>query len=147
MADGIEVALLKGIAAELGAASGLRVDLTYRPTGNYTANELGIYVGVKAEGVNALTLATYPVSDDIAGEDTVIGVQFRFTHSDRAKMLEMAADVSDRYNGRRRGMLGAVQLVTGERTSGTDLNQDRNDRLERTDNYYLRVVNATAIRL
>lgn len=147
MVDAFETALLKGIAVML-AAGATRVPLTWRAVAPpYTAEEVGIDLDLVREVTEpSLTLSTYVVSDDVGGEDSVLGLQVRFSNASSAGIRDMVADVFDLLHGRQRGMLGGVTLIAARRTSGTGIGQDRNGRLERTENYYLTVAQPTTRR-
>lgn len=146
MTDAFETALLKGIATML-AAGATRVPLTWKETGTYTAEEVGIDIDLVREVTEpSLTLSTYVVSDDVGGEDSVLGLQVRYSNASVAGIRDMVADVFDLLHGRQRGMLGGVTLIAARRTSGTGIGQDRNARLERTENYYLTVAQPTTRR-
>jgi hypothetical protein len=49
-------------------------------------------------------------------------------------------------HGRSRSTLSLITLTWARRSSGTNLGQDRNNRIGRTDNYYLGVARSTPVR-
>lgn len=143
-----EADLLKAIAADIASAAGPRVPLAWRPDGSaYSAAEIGIHRDLTPDQPGAsVTLADYVVSDDVGGEDSVIGLQVRISSKSRDQLKAIATDVFERWHGRQRCTLSGITITGARRASGTPLGQDRNGRLERTENYYLTVARPTPTR-
>lgn len=100
---------------------------------------VGIWREVWPEDVDSVTLATYAVSDDPTLSDSVLGLQVTIRSRDFGKVLDISADVFNRFHGRPRSMLGAITLVSASRQSATRLGQDGSNRLGRSENYYLTI--------
>ncbi len=89
------------------------------------------------ERVDSVTLTEYPVTDEDG--DTISGIQVRITCADGDRVKGISSDLYALFHERWGGMLGRVKLVNASRTSGTNMGRDSEDRLVRTENYYLRV--------
>lgn len=130
-----EADLLTGVAETIGAESGY----TWRATGAYTAGDgFGIYVDLSpANDLPSITLTEYPVTDDITGGDSVVGIQARIAAKDRRAVKDAVSLLYDLFHARWGGSLGTIELIQAMRSSGANLGQDANGRLVRTENYYL----------
>lgn len=88
---------------------------------------------------DVVVLRDYTVMDSPNLSDSVIGVQVDIRSKDRMKVRDIMTALFNTFHGREAGMLGDVRLVMAVRSSGTWLGQDSNNRLQRTENYYLTV--------
>lgn len=117
---------------------------TWRPTGAYQPGDLTpiVYGSVPASPDRVITLRAYDVDHDPTLSDSVQGLQVR-TRSPRADPLAMDDDadaVFDVLHGLDHVELSTgVLIVLGERRSSTPMGRDKNEREERSDNYYLTV--------
>lgn len=142
----IEADLLVGCAQMLAAlpANGdgaRRTKYTYRTDAPYVAADgFGLYADLaEPNDLPSIVVAEYPVSADLVGGDEVVGVQFRIASKDRLAVKHAIADLRDHLHGRWGGSLGSVTLIQATRSSGTNVGQDANGRLVRTENYYLTI--------
>lgn len=137
----IEADLLEGVALTLAAAVGKRTTITYRASGQYTsADGFGVYMDTAPPNLlDGITLSEYPVSDDITGGDSVVGVQARIVSRDRRRIKDAIGDVFDILHARWGGSLGTIRLIQAVRSSGANLGQDADGRQVRTENYYLTI--------
>lgn len=124
--------------AQLLAASGVG---TWNPAGMYASTDTGIVLKVMPTVPdNAITLSTYPVTDDPTTADTVTGLQVktRSGGQDPRPVDDLADEVFDQLQG-----LHGVTLSTGvrvlevEHKGGSSLGQDDLKRWARVDNYYV----------
>lgn len=131
--------LLTGLAVLLDAQSlG-----TYRASGAYESTETAIVVGqLPQEPDRVIALMCYPVEDDPALSDSIIGVRIRTRWG--GLDLRAVQDLSDlifKYlQGKHQFTLSTnVHVVYSERNSGGPIGQDTSNRWEWSDNYYLTV--------
>lgn len=136
-----EIDLLVGLAGLMQNAGGTRRQYRYLESAAYTsASEFGFYMDIApANDLPSITLTEYPVSGDVVGGDEVLGVQFRIEAKDRQAVKDVISDLRDVIHSRWGGTLGSVTLISAMRSSGTNLGQDSNGRLVRTENYYLTI--------
>jgi hypothetical protein len=137
-----EAQVLDGFALRCAGNDAARIPLAYStdPTVVYAEGETGISIDVWPEVPgDSVTLTDYTVSDDPTLSDSVVGVQVTIRSVSRDRVKYISADLFDLFHNAPRGMLGTVTLVAAWRSSGTNLGQDSNDRLGRTENYYLTV--------
>lgn len=135
-----EAELLHGLAQLMASNADARLPLTYREAGAYQAGEVPITLRMYPAGFpQAVTLATYPVSDHPSLSDSIIGVQATLRAHGGVGLDDMQADLFDLLHGRGAGMLGLVKMVKATRASGTSVGQDTEGREARTENYYLDV--------
>lgn len=152
MVDGFEDTLVKALAADAAGAllpggGPVRQQLTWSSTVPYTSGQTGIYTDlIPGDDVDAVILSDYAVSDEVGSEDSIIGIQVRVRAESKAKLKAIVSDVFDRWHGLSRCTLGGITVTACRRTSGTGIGQDRNGRLERTENYYFSVARPTVIR-
>lgn len=137
--DGFDRTLLRAFADEI--AEHARDGLVHDPTGAaYPASAYGIYLDTwPLIAGPSLTLAAYDVDNAFALADSTIGVQVTIRDKDRRRIGRVSDDVFARFQGRHGGMLGPIDLVSARRASATNLGQDANGRLGRSENYYLTV--------
>jgi hypothetical protein len=139
--SGFTTDLLTGIAALMAADDA--VDATYRTTGSYTASETGVRFGdIPQKPDRVITLSGYPVTDDPALSDSVIGLQVRcrWGGSDRQPSDDLADAVFDLLHGLSgRTLSTGVRIVSCKRVSGSTLGQDANGRWSNVQNFYLAV--------
>lgn len=126
--------LMTGFAA-LFADNGLGVFIT---TGTYPPESTGIFLGVTPDQPDrAITLMSYPVGDT---DLTVVtaGLQIRIRGRRDPREVEDAADaVYDLMHNKSHYVVGGVQVELSWRQSGAWIGQDGNQRIERSENYYL----------
>ncbi len=130
--------LLEGIAQITAAATGRRRTYYWRGDGTpYTLGDgVGFYLDLSPDTLlPSVTVAAYPLSDAPDLSDSIVGVQFLIEAADRDLVRDVSADLLDLWGGRWGGMIGAIRLVTASRSSGTNLGQDANGRLSRSENY------------
>lgn len=141
MTASFEERVLRGVAALLAGNPAATVALTDdqgNPAINYTAGQVGLYLDTWPEiPGGSVTLSDYPVTDDLALSDSVLGLQVTIRHADLSTVKAIASDVFNLLHGRQASMLGTVTLVSARRASGSNLGQDSNERRGRADNYYL----------
>lgn len=131
-----ELSLLEGFAQV--AVSG--TTLWYSRTQPAPSGRIPIVLDIAPESPDdVVVLRDYTVTDSINLSDSTIGVQADIRSKDRAKVRAIMTALYNTFHGREAGMLGDVRLVSAWRSSGTWLGQDSNDRLVRTENYYLSV--------
>lgn len=149
MAIDFESALLEGVAATLAAEVTPELDWEPDPTKAYSGERPAIVLETYPEGVDdVVTLTAYPVANDVGdGSSDVVGVQAMIRSRDRATVRALNAGIFDALHGRRGGMLGTVRLVSARRASGTNVGQDADGRLVRSENYYLTVHRPSTHRL
>jgi hypothetical protein len=130
---------LHGLAAMIAANPDATVPLSWNadPSAVYPATATGIYTDDWPETVDSVTLSDYVVSDAFSLSDSVMGVQVAIWAKDRAKVRAIRSDLFNLLHGHPGGMLGDVRMVMASRASGTTLGQDSNERLGRSENYYL----------
>lgn len=134
---GFQADLCTGIA-QLLAGAGVGV---WNPASPYAATDIAISVRVMPAAPDAVIMLTpYPVSDDYALSDSVVGlqVQTRTGGEDPTTTDDLTDQVFDALQG-----LYGVTLSTGikvqavERRSSLPLGQDDLHRWVNSDNYYL----------
>lgn len=142
--DPFELKVLIGVA-ELIAGDGS--PLTWSRDADYSADEVGIHLDLTPDIPGAsVTLTDYVVRDDTGSEDSVVGVQVLVRSADRVQLRAIQSWVFNLLHGRSRSTLSLITLTWARRSSGTNLGQDRNNRIGRTDNYYLGVARSTPVR-
>lgn len=134
--ESFELAVLEGFALTAVADT----TLWYHRTDPAPAGRTPIVLDITPESPDdVVTLRDYTVTDSPNLSDSVIGVQVDIRSTDRAKVRAIMDALFNAFHGRQAGMLGTVRLVMAVRSSGTWLGQDSNNRLQRTENYYLTV--------
>ena len=103
------------------------------------AGSVGIYVNRWPEGVDSVTLADYPLTDDPSLSDSLVGVQVTIKSDRQDRVKAIAADVFDVVQGLWGVRRGGVTVVHAGRSSGTNLGQDSSEREMRSDNYQMTV--------
>lgn len=95
-----------------------------------------------------ITLAAYPVDDEVELNDSTIGVQARARGDRDPRTVDaLDDDVFDKLHGLANLTLSTgVRVVQIYRTSGTPLGVDGNGRHERTSNYYVQAARPSAHR-
>lgn len=115
----------------------------WRLDGAYEADEVGIVVNaVPDRPASLISLATYPLGDDVDYADSTIGLQVRTRRAglDPRPVGVLADACFDALHGLAGlDMPDGNRLIDIARTSGTVLGQDSSGRWERTDNYRARV--------
>ena len=147
--SGFKTDLLTGLAAYLATpSSGLGA--TYRATGAYTKLQLGIVLGgLRPEPDRQLALTAYPVTDDPALSDSVLGVQIvsRWEGRDPRPSDDLDDAVFSLLHGRQRLVLSTgVTIVQILRVSGAPLGWDENQRRSVSSNYYVTAYRPSANR-
>jgi hypothetical protein len=144
---GYQTNLTTGIAvllADAGVAS-------WSPTAAYDVTATGILLKVMPpEPDNAVTLSTYPVSDDPTLADTVTGLQVmtRAGGADPRPVDDLADAVFDQLQGLHDLTLSTgVRVVMVEHKGGSSLGQDDEKRWARVDNYYVTTYRPAPFRL
>lgn len=139
----METALVHGLAGLL-AAAGIG---TWSLTVPYTEGQVGIFYGlIPDDTVEAIGLATYPVSDPV-GSESIIGVQVALRSASKADLCDRAEAIFGTLHG-----LWGHSLADGPRIdhmlrqSSADLGIDEAGAVRRTDNYYVRLNNPTTNR-
>lgn len=136
VAESFDLAVLEGFAQTAVAST----DLWYSRTTPAPAGRIPIVLDITPESPDdVVTLRDYTVTDSPNLSDSTVGVQVDIRSKDRARIRSIMQALFDTFHGREAGMLGDVRLVMAVRSSGTWLGQDSNDRLQRTENYYLTV--------
>lgn len=134
--ESFELAVLEGFA-QVAVAS---TTLWYHRTKPAPAGRTKIVLDITPESPDdVVTLRDYTVMDSANLSDSVVGVQVDIRSKDVTKVRAIMSALFDAFHGRQAGMLGSVRLVMAVRSSGTWLGQDSNNRLQRTENYYLTV--------
>jgi hypothetical protein len=121
---------------ELLEAEGLGVFAT---TGTYPEDAWGIFLGVTPDKPDrAVTLTTYPVDDtDLTSVTTGLQLRFRAGRDPR-EVEDMSDAVYDLLHMRSHYVVNGIPINLSWRQSGAWLGQDGNQRIERTENFYLR---------
>lgn len=143
--DGWTSKLLVGLAEYL-AAGGVGA---WRPTGAYLAGEIAIVIrAIPQQPDRLITLAPYPIGTDLRGmQDHQTAVQIRVRGTQDPRVCDDLADeVFDRLDSSGRRTLNSVSIVDMWRQSYTSLGKDSSDRWERSENYYIDAMRATAHR-
>lgn len=143
--DGWTSRLLAGLAQHLDDA-GIG---TYRPTGAYAADEIGIVIrAIPQQPDRLITLAAYPVGTDIQGmADHRSAVQIRLRGTtDPRDCDDLADEVFELLDSAAGLVLGGIPIVQMWRQSYTGLGTDDNGRWSRSENYYLDSMRPTAHR-
>jgi hypothetical protein len=114
--------------------------ITFKSSGKYLANEIGIYSTVMPETPdNAVAMTLYTVSDNLPDAETVIACQFVYRSKSVAVLDSIEDALANVWTARQGGNLGSIKLVMAAWSSGASIGQDSNDRLARSANYYLTV--------
>lgn len=141
--ESFELAVLEGFAQTAVAGT----VLWYHRTEAAPEGRVPIVLDITPESPDdVVTLRDYTVMDSPNLSDSVLGVQVDIRSADRAKVRAIMDALFNTFHGRQAGMLGDVRLVMAVRSSGTWLGQDSNNRLQRTENYYLTVHRPSANR-
>lgn len=145
--SGFTTDLLTGLAAYLQTA-GIG---TWNTSGAYSAAQTGIVLGTVPQAPDRIiTLTAYPVRDDAALSDSVIGVQVRCRWGGQDPRLvdDLADSIFSALHGITHVTLtGGVKVVQILRQSGpVSLGQDQNGRWSNSSNYYLTVHRPSANR-
>jgi hypothetical protein len=128
--------LVHGLAEYLDSA-GICV---YRPTGTYRDDETGIVIGtVPASPPRVVVLTPYPLFDDVAQADSVLGVQVRMRSAsgDPREALDLADAVFDVLHGATHLDLAGALVHLAERTASLPMGRDQSGRYEHADTYQL----------
>lgn len=115
---------------------------TYKPTGGYTAAEVGIYMDqLAATPDRGIAMALYPVDDNTGTTDATIGIQFRIRgrRGNRADVKNTRDAIYDVLDNRTHYDLGGTPVVRSWHQSGAALPPDDNDRQQSTANYYFQI--------
>lgn len=137
---GYNSSLMTGFA-QLFAASGLGVFDDAAAT--YPPDSVGIFLGMTPDKPDrAITLMTYPVDDsDLTA--VITGLQIRFRGGRDPRQVEDLADaVYDLLHNRAHYDVNGIHIELSWRQSGAWMGQDANQRVERTENFYLHAVRA-----
>lgn len=137
-----EAAVLDGFARRAADWPDAKVRLTYDPDPDhvYDDDQIGIYMDTAPElRTTTVTLAEYSVSDDPSLSDSVVGIQVSIWSPDRDTIKSISSDLFNQFHGLWSTKLGVVSLVSCERSSGTNVGQDSQERPGRTENYYATV--------
>lgn len=130
-----DAVLLRNLAVLWARFDGANAKPSYRESTAYRSGEVPITINTYPAGwAEAITLATYPVTDHPSLSDSVIGVQATLRAKNADRLAIFADDLYNLLHGRRGGMLGLVMAL---RASGTSVGQDTEERHARTENYYL----------
>jgi len=114
--------------------------LTFKPSGKYLSNEIGIFSTILPESPdNAVAMTLYVVRDNIPDGDTIIACQFKMRSKSIATLDSIEDAIANVWTARLGGNLGNIKLVMAAWSSGASIGQDSNDRLARSANYYLTV--------
>jgi hypothetical protein len=114
--------------------------ITFKSSGKYLSNEIGVYSTVLPETPdNAIAVTLYTVSDNLPDGETVIACQFMFRSKSIATLDSIEDAIANVWTARLGGNLGNIKLVMAAWSSGASIGQDSNDRLARSVNYYLTV--------
>jgi hypothetical protein len=138
--SGFKTDLLTGLAAWLATpARGLGA--TYKTSGAYGALELGIVLGeLRPTPDRQIALTAYPVSDDPALSDSVLGVQVlsRWGGRDPRPSDDLDDAIFNLLHGRQRLVLSTgITIVQILHVSGAPLGWDENQRRSVSSNYYV----------
>jgi len=142
MTAGFQTNLLTGLATDLQTGS----IGTWSTAGVYTPTQTGIVLDVVPQTPDRIiTLTDYPVSDDVSGPDSVVGIQVRcrWGGADPRLVKDLADLIFQRWQNMCNVTLtGGVYVVQCLRQSGpVSLGQDANLRWSNSTNYYLKVGN------
>jgi hypothetical protein len=143
--DGWTSKLLVGVAEYLAAGN----VGTWRPTGAYAAGETAIVIrAIPDQPDRLITLAPYPIGTGLKGmqdHQTAIQIRVRGTADPRV-CDDLADEVFDRLDSSGRRTLNDIAVVDMWRQSYTSLGRDQASRWERSENYYIDAMRATAHR-
>ena len=120
----------------------------YRPTGAYTADEIGIFQRVIPPTPDrVITLATYVIASPVGLADFTTGLQVRIRATVDPRVCDDLGDAIfdawDSAAGLRWSLIPIVQIY---RQSSASLGQDGNDRWESSHNYYVEAMRPTIYR-
>lgn len=105
--------------------------------------------GLPSSPDRAVSLSAYPVDEDAALSDVVVGLQF--TSRGEAGNRRQAIDLDDALFVALHGAVGlswsGIPVVLVERRSGTSLGQDGNRRWEQVSNYWVTTARPTPNRV
>ena len=106
---------------------------TFRATGAYQANEVGIYSSVMPESPDeAVSITVYGIED---GADSILSVQFMLRASSEARLDAFVDAVSNAWSWNYNSKLFNTTIVGSSLSSGAALGQDSNNRVRRSLNY------------
>ena len=134
-----------GLAEDLHAAA-LAV---WRPVDPYEPEETGISLRTAPQTPDrVIVLTPYPVTDDPALADVVLGMQIRFRGrpGDTQDHEDLGDAVFAHLHGATGLLLGGIPVTHMWRQSASQLGRDDAERWERADNYYLQANRPTAHR-
>lgn len=141
--DSFEDAVLDGFANWLAGSTSGRLPYWYEydPTAAIPEDVVPITVGTYPSlgRRTSITLNEYPVMDHVALSDSVVGIQVTIWAGTNRERATVISDLFDLVHGAHSATMGAVTLVMAERSTGANVGQDSNQRLGRTENYYLTV--------
>lgn len=72
--------------------------------------------------------------------ETIVRATFRFRAKSEARLDEIGDTLDNVFTKRDAGMLGSVELIASQWSSGASLGQDGSQRITRSANYYLTVM-------
>ncbi|MEU8473762.1 minor capsid protein [Streptomyces hygroscopicus] len=130
--------LLDGLARFI-AEAGIGV---YRPTGVYTADEVGITITAVPDTPDQIIAITpYPVDDTSGTTDVLLGVQLRFrAGADPRAVIAREDAVYELLHEREHTEIGGIHVEIMWRQSGGWIGADSRGRQEMTANYYVRAI-------
>ncbi|GAA1395149.1 minor capsid protein [Catellatospora coxensis] len=141
--DGFTSRLLVGLAQHLHAAG----VATYRATGAYQTNEIGIFFRKIPQSPDRfVSLAEYPLGTTLQGmADHLTGVQIRLRGTTDPRVCDDLADaIFDELDGLTGARWGEIPIVQMWRQSYTPLGEDGNGRWERSENFYVHAMRPTS---
>lgn len=111
---------------------------TYLDAGVYPADVVGVFIGITADKPDkAITLMTYPVDDsDLTTVTTGLQIKFR-AGRDPNEIEDMSDAVYDLLHNKQHYQVGGIRINLSWRQSGSWIGQDSNQRIERSENFYL----------
>jgi hypothetical protein len=75
----------------------------------------------------------------VEAAETIVRATFRYRAKSEARLDEIGDTLDNIFTKRDAGMLGSVELIAGQWSSGASLGQDGSQRITRSANYYLTV--------
>lgn len=106
----------------------------------YGEDEIAVAWEVDPPLERCIVVSAYPVADDPAQSESVVGVNFRISGpGDLAFVNAAIDDLFDLFHGLQTTILGGVKVVMAQRRSGAALGQDERGRVSRSENFYFTV--------
>lgn len=120
----------------------------YRPTGSYTADEIGIFQRVIPPTPDRIiTLATYVVASPPGMADFTTGLQVRIRGTADPRVCDDLGDaIFDAWDSAYGLRWSGIPIVQIYRQSAAALGQDGNDRFEASHNFYVEAMRPTVHR-